>query len=175
MTAGDLGLVPARMSLAATMLKHGLPKLRGEGRAQAAGFMEQLGFKPGARFAVLVGAAEVFAGVSLALGVATRVGALAVLATQGVAVAKVHAPKGFDNMAGGWEFNALLMATALGVLLAGPGEVSVHGLLRRGVESGPRRLERGARWLLDGSRRLGARRFGAPRPGLAASVTRLLA
>jgi putative oxidoreductase len=168
MTARDLGLVPARMSLAATMLKHGLPKLQGEGRAQTAGFMEQIGFKPGARWATLVGVAEVFAGASVGLGVATRLGALAVLVTQGVAIAKVHAPKGFDNMAGGWEFNALLVATALGVLLAGPGEVSVHGLLRRGVDGRERRLERGARWLAAGSRWL------APRRGVAAGITRLL-
>jgi putative oxidoreductase len=170
MTAADLGLVPARFSLAATMMKHGLPKLQqGEGREQAAGFMESLGFKPGHRWATAVGMAEVFAAGSLALGVATRLGALAVLVTQGVAVAKVHAPKGFDNMAGGWEFNALLMATALGVLLAGPGDLSVHGLLRLGVEPRERRIERGARWLLAGSRRL------APRQRrITAGVTHLL-
>ena len=126
MTAKDLGLIPARMSLAATMLKHGLAKVRAEGNSQSAPFFEQIGFKPGARWAWLTGAAEVLAGATLLLGIGTRLGALAVLATQGVAVAKVHAPKGFDNMAGGWEFNALIMATALGV------SVGVRGLDRGG-------------------------------------------
>lgn len=148
MTAKDLGLVPARMSLAATMLKHGLPKVRGESNAQAGAFLEQLGFRPGRRWAWLVGAAEIAAGASLALGIATRLGALAVLGTQAVAVAKVHAPKGFDNMAGGWEFNALIMATALGVLLSGPGTVSVHEALER-------RLQGGARWLFRPRRAAG--------------------
>lgn len=148
MTAKDLGLLPARLSLGATMLNHGIPKLRTESRAQATPFFESLGFKPGGTWLALTGAAEVFAGASLILGIGTRLGALAVLATQAVAVAKVHAPKGFDNMAGGWEFNALVMATALGVLLAGPGTISVHELLER-------RIQGGARWLLEPRRRTG--------------------
>jgi hypothetical protein len=61
------------------------------------------------------------------------------------------------------------MATALGVLLAGPGDLSVHGLLRRGVEGRQRTLERGARWLLAGSRWLQPRRRR-----MAAGVTHLL-
>ncbi len=148
MTAKDLGLVPARISLGATMLQHGLPKVRAEGNAQAGAFLEQLGFKPGSRWAWLAGAAEIAAGVSLILGIGTRLGALAVIGTQAVAVAKVHAPKGFDNMAGGWEFNALIMATALGVLLAGPGTLSLHEVIER-------RLQGGARWLLEPRRRTG--------------------
>src|SRR5512138_2536456 len=133
LTMQDFGLVPARMSLAATMLKHGLPKVRAEGNAQSGAFFEQLGFRPGTRWAWLAGAAEVAAGVSLLLGIGTRLGALAVLGTQAVAVSKVHWAKGFDNMAGGWEFNALIMATALGVLLAGPGTVSIHEVLENRV------------------------------------------
>lgn len=149
MTAKDLGLLPARLSLGATMLKHGLPKVRAEGNAQAGAFFEQLGLVPGRRWAWLAGAAEVAAGVSLVLGIGTRLGALAILGTQAVAVAKVHWPKGFDSTAGGWEFNALIMATALGVLLAGPGTVSVHEVVER-------RLQGGARWLFQPRRRAGA-------------------
>lgn len=148
MTAKDLGLVPARLSLGATMLVHGLPKVRAGGNAQAGAFFEQLGLRPGARWAWLAGAAEVAAGVSLVLGIGTRLGALAVLGTQAVAVSKVHWSKGFDNMAGGWEFNALIMATALGILLAGPGTVSLH-------EAVERRLQGGARWLFEPRRRSG--------------------
>ncbi len=148
MTAKDVGLVPARMSLAATMLRHGLAKVRPEGNAQSAPFFEQLGFRPGARWAWLTGAAELLAGATLVLGIGTRIGALAVIGTQAVAVAKVHAPKGFDNMAGGWEFNALIMATALGVLLGGPGTISLHELLER-------RLQGGGRWLLRPRRAAG--------------------
>jgi putative oxidoreductase len=121
------------------MLYHGLAKVRGEGIAQTAGFFEQLGIKPGRPWAIATGAAELLAGATALLGIGTRVGAAAVIATQAVAVAKVHAAKGFDNTGGGWEYNALLMAVALGLLLAGPGRISAH-------EAVERRLERRRGW-----------------------------
>ena len=155
MAAKDVSLVPARASLAATMLYHGATKLRGEGAKQSAGFFEQVGLRPGARWATIAGVAEVFAGASMMLGIGTRLGAAAVLATQAVAVARVHAGKGFSNLAGGYEFNALLMAVALGLLVAGPGRVSAHEVLER-------RLERRRAWGLLPSR------------GRAVRVTKLL-
>jgi putative oxidoreductase len=79
----------------------------------------------------------VFGGASALLGVATRLGALAVLVTQGVAVAKVHASKGFNNLAGGWEFNLALMAMAAGLLVAGPGVLSGHELVERRLQRQP--------------------------------------
>jgi putative oxidoreductase len=150
MAAKDLGLLPVRMSLGATMLYHGAAKLRGEGAAQAGAFFEQLGLRPGRTWAQLAGLAELFAGATALLGIGTRLGALAVIATQATAIAKVHAGKGFDNTAGGWEFNALLIAAACGLLVAGPGDASVH-------EAVERRLEGGVRWLLQPRRRTGVR------------------
>ena len=75
-----------------------------------------------------------FAGASAILGLGTRLGALAVVVTQAVAIAKVHAPKGFPNPAGGYEFNLLLVAVALGLLVAGPGELSGHEVVERLLE-----------------------------------------
>jgi putative oxidoreductase len=150
MGAKDLGLVPLRVSLGATMLYHGAAKLRGEGTEQAAGFFEQVGIRPGRTWARAAGLAELVAGATTLLGVGTRLGALAVIATQAVAIAKVHAGKGFDNTGGGWEFNALLIAAALGLLASGPGTASVHEVIER-------RLQGGARWLLQPRRRTGVR------------------
>ena len=130
-SAKELSLVPARGALGATMLYHGASKLRGEGPEQSAPMFEAMGFRPGRRWAMLTGLAEVFGGATAILGIGTRVGALAVLVTQGVAVWKVHAGKGFSNMAGGYEFNLLLMAAALGLLLSGPGPLSAHELVKR--------------------------------------------
>jgi putative oxidoreductase len=138
MAAKDLALVPMRMALGATMLHHGAQKLRGEGPVQTGQMFEQLGLKPGWHLAVATGVAEVFAGATAILGIGTRLGALAVLATQAVAVAKVHAPKGFSNMQGGYEFNVHVMAAALALLLAGPGRLSLHEIVERRLE-GPRR------------------------------------
>jgi putative oxidoreductase len=150
LTAKDVGLVPIRMSLGATMLYHGAAKLRGDGAAQTAGYFEQLGFRPGRTWAQLTGLAEVVAGATAILGLGTRLGALAVIATQSMAIAKVHAAKGFDNTAGGYEFNVLLIAAAVGLLVAGPGGASVHELVER-------RLQGGFRWLLEPRRRTGVR------------------
>lgn len=145
-TARELAFVPARASLGATMLYHGAQKLRGDGLRQTAGMFEGLGLRPGRTWASLTGAAEVFAGASAILGLGTRLGALAVLVTQGVAIAKVHRGKGFSNAAGGWEFNAALMAVALALLVAGPGTYSAHEVVER-------RLERGWRGLFPRRRR----------------------
>src|SRR5207253_557110 len=64
----------------------------------------------------------------------TRPAALAVLVTQSVAVAKVHAKKGFSIMNGGFEFNLALMAIAAAMLVAGPGLFSVHEGIERLAE-----------------------------------------
>jgi putative oxidoreductase len=151
--AKDLSFVPARAALGATMVYHGLGKLRGEGPAQAGSMFEGLGIRPGKPWAIATGVAEVFAGATAILGLGTRLGALAVIATQAVAIGKVHRGKGFDNTAGGWEFNAALIALAAMLLLGGPGRVSAHELVEHRVEGpgGWRRLarprRRAARWV----------------------------
>lgn len=148
--AKDLAFVPMRASLGATMLYHGLAKLRGEGAKQTAEMFEGLGFKPGSTWATLTGAAEVLGGATAIMGIGTRIGALAVIATQAMAIAKVHASKGFSNLSGGFEFNLALMAMAAALLTAGPGRVSAHELLEH-------RLERGWRgWVLAPRRQAGA-------------------
>lgn len=127
-------LLPPRLSLGSTMLVHGVSKLRPEGTAQHAGLFEQLGFKPGKPWVIVTGVVELLVGVSSILGIATRPAALAVLVTQAIAVAKVHGSKGFDNTKGGYEFNLALGAIALGLLLRGPGPLSVHSAIERRVK-----------------------------------------
>ena len=83
---------------------HGLSKLKEEeSRNQAGQMFEQVGLRPGRPLAIATGLAEVFAGVSAVLGFLTRPAALAVIVTQGVAIAKVHAKIGFDITNGGWS------------------------------------------------------------------------
>jgi putative oxidoreductase len=95
---------------------------------------------------MLAGLAEVLGGATAILGLGTRLGALAVLVTQGVAIAKVHEDEGLGITAGGYERNLLLMAAALGLLLSGPGPLSAHALVGR-------RLEGRAGWLRPRRRR----------------------
>ena len=92
-----------------------------------------MGISPGRPWALATALAETFAGASALLGVLTRPAALAVLVTQSVAIAKVHRRNGFDVTKGGYEFNVALMAIAAGLLLAGPGRVSVHHAIDRAL------------------------------------------
>lgn len=129
--AFDFALLPPRLALGATMAYHGAQKLTPQGVEQHAGMFEQLGFKPGKPFVIATGVAEMLAGATSILGIGTRIGALAALVTQGVAVAKVHASKGFANTKGGFEFNLALMAIALGLFAMGPGDASARHLVEK--------------------------------------------
>lgn len=122
--------LPLRATLGSTMLYHGLSKLKPEGLEQTSQFFDSIGLKPARPLAVATAWTETLAGTLSLLGIGTRVAALSILATQAVAIAKVHASKGFDNLKGGYEFNLSLIAAALGLLLGGPGKLSVHQAIR---------------------------------------------
>jgi len=142
----DAAFLPMRAALGTTMVYHGLSKLKEEGREKGAQSFSELGIKPGKAWVIATGVAEVFAGASALLGFLTRPAALAVLITQAVAIAKVHARNGFDITKGGYEYNVALMAIAAGLLVAGPGMFSVHEELECLAEGhGAKRLLRKAR------------------------------
>ncbi len=123
--------VPVRLALGSTMLYHGTTKLTRQGIEASVPFFEQVGIKPGRPWVIATGVTEALAGALLLGGIGTRLAALGVLATQGVAIAKVHAKRGFAVEKQGFEFNLALCAIALGLFLRGPGRISVHDLARR--------------------------------------------
>jgi putative oxidoreductase len=142
----ETALVPPRAALGASMIFHGLGKLRGEAPKQTGEQFEKMGIRPGKLMAIVTGASEVFAGVGAILGFWTRPAALAVLITQGVAINKVHGKNGYDITKGGYEYNLALMAIAAGLLIAGPGVFSTHeGLERLAEGRGARKYLRRAR------------------------------
>jgi putative oxidoreductase len=130
----DLALLPPRAALAAGMLYHGVDKLKAANRQQTAQFFESTGIRPGHFWARATGITETAAGALSLLGFLTRPAALAVLVTQGVAIAKVHAPRGFSTTKGGYEYNLTLMAIAAALLVAGPGRFSAHELVERAAD-----------------------------------------
>jgi putative oxidoreductase len=130
----DLGLIPTRSALGAAMLYHGVDKLKRAKRDQSAQFFESTGLRPGHFWSRATGIAETAAGALSVLGLLTRPAALAVLVTQAVAIAKVHAPRGFSSIKGGFEYNLTLMAIAAALLLNGPGRFSTHEALERALE-----------------------------------------
>lgn len=126
--AWEIADLPARLALGGAMLFHGLQKVRAPDGA--APFFEGLGLRPGRRWVLAAGWAETFAGAAAILGIATRPAALAIFATQLVAIWKVHAPKGYENMKGGMEYNLALLSLAAGLALESPRRWSAHRALR---------------------------------------------
>jgi putative oxidoreductase len=135
----DAALLPVRAALGSSMVFHGIGKLKA---AEETGqIFHGVGIRPGKPWALATGVVEVFAGVGAILGIWTRPAALAVLATQAVAMWKVHLSKGYDLTKGGYEYNLALMAIATALLVAGPGKISAHEGLEHLLEGrGPKRI-----------------------------------
>ncbi|WP_328393393.1 DoxX family protein [Streptomyces sp. NBC_00390] len=124
----DLGLLALRIGTGAVLAAHGTQKLFGwfggpglEGTAQG---MEAMGFRPGRPSAVLSGLCETGGGALLALGLATPAAGAAAAGNMAGAVS-VHAPAGFFNQDGGFEYPAFLGFTAAAIAVAGPGRYSL--------------------------------------------------
>lgn len=133
----DLGLLVLRLVVGLTLAAHGAQKLfgwfGGYGLAGTGGFMEQLGFHPGKRAALMAGLSEAVGGLLLALGAATPLAATLIVGVMSVAIATVHLPKGFFNHLGGFEYLMVLSTVAVSVVLAGPGRFSIDAWLGREV------------------------------------------
>ncbi|MFE3030965.1 DoxX family protein [Streptomyces canus] len=135
----DLGLLLLRLGTGGVLAAHGAQKLLGwfgggglEGTGQ---FMESVGYAPGKASATAAGLAEAGGGTLLALGLATpAAGAAAAGAMAGAAA--VHAPNGFFNAGGGYEYAASLGLTAAGLAVTGPGRLSLDHALGHTVNRG---------------------------------------
>ena len=129
----EIGLLLIRLVVGGTLAAHGAQKLfgwfGGFGIAGTGGWLESMGFRPGKLQAGISGLSELGGGLLLAAGLLTPLGAAAIAGVMLVAVASVHLDKGFFNGAGGYEFNAVLAATALALAFTGPGELSLDHAL----------------------------------------------
>ena len=135
----DLGLLLLRLGTGGVLAAHGAQKLLGwfgghgiEGTGQ---FMESVGYAPGKASATAAGLAEAGGGTLLALGLATpAAGAAAAGAMAGASA--VHAPNGFFNQEGGFEYAATLGLAAAGLAVTGPGRLSLDHALGHVVDRG---------------------------------------
>ena len=129
----DLALFVLRIVVGGLFAAHGAQKLfgalGGHGIAGTGQFFESLGLRPGQRHARLAGLSEFGGGLLLVLGFLTPLGAAAIIGVMTVAILTVHGPKGWQNTAGGYEYNVVLGAVAFALAAAGPGAWSIDHAL----------------------------------------------
>jgi len=123
----------ARVTIGLLFVGHGTQKLFGwfggggpDGTGQ---FFEQVGLKPGRRYALAAGAAEAGGGALFALGAATPLAAAAISGSMITAIRTVHWEKGIWSSNGGYEYNLVLLAAVFGLTENGPGQWSLEGPL----------------------------------------------
>jgi len=129
----DIAQLVLRLVLGGVFVAHGAQKLFGSfggpGIEGTAGFHEQLGIKPAKPMAILAGLAEFVGGMLVVAGFLTPLAALALIAVMVVAIVTVHLKNGFFAVSGGYEFNLVLIAVAVALLLAGSGAYGIDAAL----------------------------------------------
>jgi putative oxidoreductase len=119
----DAALLVLRLALAAVLLYHGVPKLMNFG-ATVSGF-ETMNIPAPTLTAAFALLSEVLGGILILLGVAVDLAGLLVVIDMLGAISTVHWAAGFDFTKGGWEHPFTVLAMALALALAGPGDYSV--------------------------------------------------
>ncbi|GAA1693619.1 hypothetical protein MMUR_61630 [Mycolicibacterium murale] len=128
----DEALLILRLTVGTVMVFHGTEKLfgwwGGEGLGAAADFFARQGYRPPALMAAVAGVAETAAGTLLMVGLATPLACLLLISTL-VNVAALHVRNGLSRRANGCEYELVLLAGTLAVLLGGSGRWSLDSLL----------------------------------------------
>ena len=127
----DVALLLLRVMIGVVFIAHGAQKLfgvfGGRGLGATAGIMAGNGLKPGMFFAVLAGISEFGGGLLLFVGLLTPLAGLAITGVMVVAIAVSSGERGFIAIGGnqGYEYNLVLIAIALALVVAGPGRLSL--------------------------------------------------
>lgn len=142
----QIGRLAARVVIGGLFIGHGTQKLFGwfggpglEGTDQ---MMKALDMQPSRPNALAAGLSETTGGALLMAGAATPLAASSLIGTMITAIRKVHLPKGPWAAEGGWEYNAVLIASLMALVDSGPGDVSVDAALGR--------REWGPQWAIGG-------------------------
>jgi putative oxidoreductase len=122
-----------RALIGGLFIGHGTQKLLGwfdgPGLEGTTGMMGKLGMRPPRRHALIAGAAETGGGALLATGALTPLATTLLTSTMTTAIRKVHGPKGPWVTQGGWEYNAVLIASIAAIADRGAGPLSVDAKL----------------------------------------------
>ena len=121
-----------RLSLGIVLAWHGYAKLTGEGGIGAVGqFFAGIGIPAAGFFAVVVTFLELIGGIGLMLGMFTRYfSALLAIQFAYIVLGSLFTNKPKPSFIGGFEFDFLILAVAIALLLVGNGKkLSVEQLL----------------------------------------------
>ncbi len=124
-----------RVTVGGLMMGHGLQKLNGSfggpGLEATQKSMGALGLHPAKHQGLAAALSETIGGGLTAAGLLSPLGPAMITGTMLVAIKKVHLKNGPWVTQGGYEYNATLIAAALSLATAGPGVLSIDGLLRK--------------------------------------------
>ena len=122
---GDFAPLFIRIGVAAVFVVHGYPKLftQFSGTVQ---FFESISLKPAKFWVVVVGVVEFFGGLAVALGFLTQLAALLIAVDMVGATVLVKFKQRF---VGGWEFDFVLLTSAVALMLIGAGPFSIDRFL----------------------------------------------
>jgi len=120
----SFGVLVLRLVYGLIFIAHGSQKIFG-GLSGTTQFFEQIGIKPGAFWARLVGTIEFVGGICLVLGLFTQWVALLLGIIMVMAIVKVKAKQG---LVGGYELDLLLLAVSILFLFSGSGEYGLDYL-----------------------------------------------
>lgn len=147
----SLGKLAVRVVVGGLFIGHGTQKLKGwfggPGLAGTDRMMESLEMEPARVNSIAAGTTETLGGALVIAGLATPVAAAGLIGTMLTAIRKVHGKNGPWNSGGGWEYNAVLIATLAALADEGPGRLSLDAAMgreRTGVVWGAFALAAGA-------------------------------
>jgi putative oxidoreductase len=118
---GQIAPVILRAVLGAIFLGHGYSKLV-KSRLQTAEFFASVGLKPGKFWALFIGTVETGSAIMLFLGLFTQLAAALIVCVMIGAIIFVKRKQGFLS---GYDFDLLILACALSLLVLGPGIFSL--------------------------------------------------
>lgn len=129
----NAAILVARLIIGLGVAAHGSQKLfgwfGGGGVRGTATYMESLGYRPGAPYALAAGLGELAGGVLVAIGAMNGVGPALIVLVMLVAIFSVHLANGFFNSNNGWELPAANIAAVLAFDYSGFGKYSVDRIL----------------------------------------------
>jgi putative oxidoreductase len=125
----DFGILILRVTLGTIFLAHGLQKLLGAfggpGIKGTASMLGGIGFTPPEVWAWGLALGEAVGGLFLILGVLPKICAFVIAIIMIVAIVRIHGPKGFFMMKGGFEYQLLILSACIYIMITGSGKYSL--------------------------------------------------